>query len=423
MTQPRPRTRRIAVLGIAAAALALSACGGGSGFDDEPTSGTSGSAGDDTGPVELSMLIASSGDAETNAVNEAVDAWEEESGNTVEVVVAQDMAQQLAQGFAGGNPPDVFYLDAAAFADYASNGSLEPYAEQITDVEDFYEPLRQTFTYDGTEYCVPKDFSTLALEIRTDAWEAAGLTDDDIPTTWEELADVAETLTSGEQVGLVVGDTRDRIGAFMVQAGGWVTNEDGTEVTADSPENMEALEYVKGLLEAGVMQYPPALDSGWGGEAFGTGRAAMTIEGNWIKGAMTNDYPDVEYLTVELPEGPAGKGTLQFTQCWGISAQSDAKDAAVELVDFLTAPEQQLAAAEAFGVMPSRQSASEGYLEQFPDDAAFVAGGEYGQGPVNVPDMASVLADFDTGLQQLASGDPAQILATLQTNAEAVIGG
>src|SRR5687767_8871913 len=112
MTQPRPRTRRIAILGIAAAALALSACGGGSGFDDEPTDGTTGSAepGDDTGPVELSMLIASSGDAETNAVNEAVDAWEEESGNTVEVVVAQDMAQQLAQGFAGGNPPDVFYL-------------------------------------------------------------------------------------------------------------------------------------------------------------------------------------------------------------------------------------------------------------------------------------------------------------------------
>src|SRR5688572_13086049 len=110
MTQPRPRTRRIAVLGIAAAALALSACGGGSGFEDEPTSGSTGSSepGDDT-PVELSMLIASSGDAETNAVNEAVDAWEEESGNTVEVVVAQDMAQQLAQGFAGGSPPDVFY--------------------------------------------------------------------------------------------------------------------------------------------------------------------------------------------------------------------------------------------------------------------------------------------------------------------------
>jgi multiple sugar transport system substrate-binding protein len=421
MNQPLPRTRRLAAFGIAAAAaVALSACGGGSGFEDEPTSGTS--QGSQAGPVTLDVLIASSGDAETNAVTEAANAWADETGNEVEIVVAQDMAQQLSQGFAGGSPPDVFYLDAGVFADYASTGSLEPYADQITDYEDFYEPLRQTFTYDGTEYCVPKDFSTLALEIRTDAWEAAGLTEADIPTTWDELATVAQTLTTGEQVGLVIGNTRDRIGAFMVQAGGWVTNEDGTEVTADSPENVEALDYVKGLLVAGTLKYPPDVDAGWGGEAFGTGKAAMTIEGNWIKGAMTNDYPDVDYTIVELPDGPAGKGTLQFTQCWGIAAQSDAKDAAIALVDYLTAPEQQLAAAEAFGVMPSRQSASEGYLEQFPDDAAFVAGGEYGQGPVNAPGMTSVLADFDAGLQGLATGDPEQILATLQTNAEAVIG-
>ena len=421
MNQPLPRTRRIAVFGIAtAAAVALSACGG-SGFEDEPTSGGGGDS-TDSGPVAIDMLIASSGDAETASVTAAVDAWAEETGNTVEVVVAQDLPQQLSQGFAGGSPPDVFYLDAARFADYAANGSLEPYADQIEDLEDFYEPLRQTFTFEDTEYCVPKDFSTLALEIRADSWEAAGLTEADIPTTWDELADVAQTLTTADQVGLVVGDTRDRIGAFMVQAGGWVTSEDGASVTADSPENVEALEYVKGLLTAGSLKYPSQVDSGWGGEAFGTGKAAMTIEGNWIKGAMTNDYPDVDFITAELPEGPAGKGTLQFTQCWGIAAQSDATAQAIELVQYLTEVDQQLAAAEAFGVMPSRESASAGYLEQFPDDAPFVAGGEYGQGPVNAPGMESVLLDFDTGLQQLTSGDPARILGTLQTNAEAVIG-
>ena len=422
MHQPLTRTRQLTMFGIAtAAAVALSACGGGSSFDEEP--GASGDPSEDAGgTAALDILIASSGDAETAAVTEAADAWAAETGNTVEIVVAQDIAQQLSQGFAGGNPPDVFYLDAARFADYAANGSLEPYADQIEDFEDFYEPLRQTFTFEETAYCVPKDFSTLALEIRTDSWEAAGLTDADIPTTWDELADVAQTLTTGEQTGLVIGDTRDRIGAFMVQAGGWVIGDDGTTVTADSPENAEALAYLKGLLEAGSLKYPSQVDSGWGGEAFGTGKAAMTIEGNWIRGAMTNDYPDVDYMAVELPEGPAGKGTLQFTQCWGIAADSDATEQAISLVQYLTEVDQQLAAAEAFGVMPSRESASAGYLEQFPDDSAFVAGGEYGQGPVNAPGMESVLLDFDTGLQQLASGDPAQILGTLQSNAEAVIG-
>ena len=289
------------------------------------------------------MLIASSGDAETAFVQEAVDAWAEESGNTVEVVVAQDMAQQLAQGFAGGEPPDVFYLDAGVFADYASNGSLEPYAEQITDVEDFYEPLRQTFTYDGTEYCVPKDFSTLALEIRTDAWEAAGLTDDDIPTTWDELADGRPD----------VDDWQTRSGSrsatpATASVRSWCRPAVGSPVRTArrSPPTRRRTSrrsnYVKGLLDAGTVKYPPALDAGWGGEAFGTGKAAMTIEGNWIKGAMTNDYPDVDYTVVELPEGPAGKGTLQFTQCWGIAAQSDAKAAAIDLVDY---PDRARAAA------------------------------------------------------------------------------
>ena len=131
------------------------------------------------------------------------------------------MNQQLAQGFASGKPADVFYLDASRFADYAKNGSLFAYADQVADNGDFYESLRQTFTYDGKQYCVPKDFSTLALEINTDSWKKAGLTDADVPTTWDQLEAVAKKLTTKNQVGLGLGTGIDRVGAFVVQNGGW----------------------------------------------------------------------------------------------------------------------------------------------------------------------------------------------------------
>ena len=412
-------TPRPALAVLAAAALAaLSACGGG-GFDD--SSGSGGGGGDGDGGGGLQVLIASSGDAETTYVRQAADAWAQENGTSVEVLVAQDIAQQLAQGFAGGSPPDVFYVDAAAFGDLAQAGNLYAYGPEVDDADDFYSSLTDSFTFEDQLYCLPKDFSTLALQIREDAWTEAGLTDDDVPTTWEELRTVAGTLTQGDTAGLAIGDTRDRVGAFMVQAGGWVLGPDGEQVTAESPENVEALGYVKDLLDEGVASYPSQVDAGWGGEAFGTGRAAMTIEGNWIQGAMRNDYPDVAYRTVELPEGPAGKGTLQFTQCWGVADQSGNREAAVDLVTYLTAPEQQTTAAEAFGVMPSRESLADSFAETYPDAAAFVAGGEYGQGPVNVPGMTSVLDDFDSQLQQLGSSDPEQILSQLQSNAEAVV--
>jgi multiple sugar transport system substrate-binding protein len=413
MTNPRVRW---AIGAVALLSLSLSACG--SGFDDTADAGGQAPA----GPAALNVLIASSGDAETKAVTDAAQTWATASGNTATVTQAQDMVQQLGQGFASNNPPDVFYVEATRFATYASAGSLEPYGDTFPEKEDFYASIRQAFTYDGKLYCIPKDFSTLALQINTKAWAAAGLTDADYPTTWEQLQAVAQKLTTPEQVGLALGDTRDRIGAFMVQAGGWVTDKDATKVTADSPQNLKALEFVRSLLASGAAKYPKQLDSGWSGEAFGKQKAAMTIEGNWIAGAMKNDYPDVAYTTVPLPAGPQGKGTLAFTQCWGIAAKSTHKAAAVDFVKAMTAKDAQMTFATAFGVMPSRQSAQADYVAAFPQDKAFIDGAAYAQAPVNVAKIDSVLNDFDTALQGLPNADPAQILKRLQTNAESVVG-
>jgi multiple sugar transport system substrate-binding protein len=411
---PRRRSASLVALALGSS-LALAACGGG-GFEDDGGSDPASSA---DGPVELQVLIASSGDAETQAVEEAAKAWADESGNEVKVVVANDIAQQLSQGFAGGNPPDVFYVDAGVFGDYAEAGNLYPYLDQMADADDFYPNLVDSFTLDDEAYCAPKDFSTLALQINTESWKKAGLSDADIPTTWDELQSVAQELTTPDQAGLVLGIGRDRVGAFLVQNGGfWVDGGSG-EATATDPANAEALEYVQGLLEGGEAVLAPDVDAGWGGEAFGTQKAAMTIEGNWIRGAMENDYPDVDYTVAELPEGPAGKGTLLFTQCWGVAAESENQEAAVSFVEAMTTPEQQLTNADAFGVMPSRESAQADYVEQFPDDAPFIAGGDYGQGPVNLPGLGPVVADLDSQLEQLKSADVNEILESFQKNAEA----
>ncbi|RKR90820.1 carbohydrate ABC transporter substrate-binding protein (CUT1 family) [Micromonospora pisi] len=409
--------RRTAVAGIAAATLfSASACGGG--FDDGGSESPQSS-----GPASLQILIGSSGAAETKAVQDAAAAWASGSGNTATVTPAQDLTQQLGQALAGGTPPDVFYVDAGRFADYASVGALEPYGEKLSDKDDFYDSLRTTFTYDGKFYCAPKDFSTLALEINTEQWTKAGLTDADIPTTWEQLTATAQKIKAKGIVPLVIGDTRDRVGAFLTQAGGWITSADGKQATADSPENLQALEYVKSLLAGGLAQYPKQLDAGWAGEAFGKGKVAMTIEGNWIKGGLQNDYPNVKYSVHPLPAGPKGKGTLSFTNCWGIAAKSKYKDQAIKFVEAMTSVDQQMTFAKAFGVMPSRESARDQYTQAFPADKPFIDGADYAHGPVNAPKMDSVLADFDAQLSALASTDPKTILQNLQKNTAANLAG
>ncbi|MDN5857498.1 MAG: ABC transporter substrate-binding protein, partial [Pseudonocardia sp.] len=347
------RTRRTCLAALATATV-LAVAGCGSGFDN--SAGGGGTA--QTPGAELTVLIGSSGDAEANAVKSAVASWSQESGTKATVVVASDLSQQLSQGFSSGQPADVFYLSNETVAGFAANGSLEPITPDFAHFADFYDNIKQSFTYKGKLYAVPKDFSTLALVINKKAWAEAGLTDADIPTTWDQLAAVAKKLTTPTRVGLSMSPEITRVGVFMAESGGWLVSPDGTRATADSPENVRALEYVRSLLADGSLKFSSTLGAGWGGEAFGKGLTAMTVEGNWIVGALTKEYPGIDYQVVELPAGPGGKGTMQFNGGWGIAADSKNKDGARQLVEYLTRPEQQMAFAEAFGVMPSVKSAA-----------------------------------------------------------------
>ncbi|MEU0931623.1 sugar ABC transporter substrate-binding protein [Streptomyces malaysiensis] len=405
-----PRTATAALV-TCAALLAATGCSSSFGGDKSTKQDTD-------AKQHLKVLIATSGDAETKAVKEAAAAYEKQSGNKVSVEAAKDMNQQLAQSFAGHKPPDVFYVNSDQFANYAKGGSLYAYGDTIKDVDDFAEPLRTSFTYDGKLVCLPKDTSTLALAINTDLWKKAGLTEKDYPTSWDELRKVAAKLTGGGVTGLVTSDEYQRLGVFMKQAGGWITDAKQTKMTADSAQNAEGLGFVKSLLRDGSLKYAKQVDTSWGGEALGKGKAAMTIEGNWLTGGMKLDYPDVPYKVVPLPEGPAGKATLAFSNCWGVAAESAHRSAAVDLVKHLSSGERQLKFADAFGVMPSRTSALAQYAKQAPDAKAWVDANAYAQGPVTVAGFDKVLSQFNTELQSLRTTDPKKILAGLQRNGE-----
>ncbi|HEX4444949.1 MAG TPA: extracellular solute-binding protein [Galbitalea sp.] len=402
----------VALTGI----LALAGCG--TGF----SSGTSSSGGKLTSSKKaLTVLIGSSGPAETSAVTSAVASWSKSSGTGAKVIAASDLPQQLAQGFASGKPADVFYLGNTDLAGYASAGDLLSYGSMLPNKSDFYPSLTKAFTYNNQLYCAPKDFSTLQLVINNSLWQKAGLTKSDIPTTWNQLETVAKKLTGGGVVGLSMNGQYERIGAFMVEAGGNLMNATSTKATANSAANVTALTYVKKLLGEGVMKYAASVGEGDGGQAIGAGKAAMTVEGNWVTGELKSDFPNVKYTVAPLPAGPAGKGTLVYTNCWGIAKDSPNQAAALKLVEQLTSEKDQLAFSKAFGVLPSIQSAAAKWKKQNPTLIPFLDGASYAQGTPASKNSAAVVTDFDSKLLTLSSSDPKTILDAVQKNLQATV--
>ena len=368
----------------------------------------------------LTALIGSSGPAETFAVNNAAKAFTKQTGIQVNVVVASDLGQQLAQGFASGNPPDIFYLGNDQVATYAKAGDLAA-LDNLKNVKSFYPSLRAAYTYKGHLYAAPKDFSTLALVINTNSWKGAKLTGKDYPKTWAQLATVAKKLTRSGQVGLCTNPEFHRLGVFMIQAGGWLVSKDGKTATVNSKANNTAFNFVKSMIKAGSMKLTNQIGAGWGGEGFGKQECAMTIEGNWIAGAMTHDYPTVPYKAVELPAGPAGKGTLQYDGGWGLAAASKDKANAMSLISYLTATKVEMGNAKAFGVMPSVRADATEWKKLYPQFAAFLAGADYSRSIPTVPDIATVLGDFNQQLQGLPQSDPKPILSRVNGELQSIL--
>ena len=164
----------------------------------------------------------------------------------------------------------------------------------------------------------------------------------------------------------------DRGLAFIYAQGGSIVSEDGTTATIDSPETKAAVQWYMDLIKNGQAMTPAQLGDGWCGEALGKGDVAIAFEGGWLKGAMDNDFPDTNWDFAEMPAGSAGKTTITYTAAYSIAADSENKDAAWVVMQYLTGPEGMAKWTEGGIAIPSRSDVPtpEGF-------EVIVAGAEY----------------------------------------------
>jgi multiple sugar transport system substrate-binding protein len=263
-----------------------------------------------------------------------------------EDVPAEEFTDRLTTRIAGGNPPDVAFVDQSAVVDFASRNALVelgPYAEQsaAVKVDDYVPAFLQAALWEGRLYGLPFDGESTGLFYRTDLFEAAGIAGP--PTTWEEFEAAAQALTDAESrtYGFILFATEAAYYWYpwLWQNGGELLSEDGSQILFNSDEGKEAADFYVGLAEYSPADYLNS-NSYDGRIAFAEGQVAMYIAGAWFAGEILSQYPEItgKWAAAPLPERKRCATTVAGDTLV-IPAASANHDASWKWIEFLSAPQ------------------------------------------------------------------------------------
>ena len=339
--------KKINVVSVGVASIAmLSACSG------------DGASGD--GDVTLRMLAWGNGPAELQGEREILDVFEKENpGIKVELsnVPWENYNERLTTMSAGRNQPDVFWMiDAAAMTNYANQGMLMELDEMIEEAgitEDEYLPGAWDIgTWDGEQYALPRDLISHHIAYNKDMFDAAGHPYPESGWTWDDFLEAAEATTIEENGRITQFGVAGMIWEEMiVQNGGASFSEDGSAVLIDSPESVEAIEFMRDLIHE-YRVAPLATESEGLGNMFLANRAAMSYGGpwHWVQYASEGEF---EWDIVEVPAGKAGNKAQLLGLPVGIGSQTEHPEEAWKLLEFLTHGKGQSIQADIVGAYPA----------------------------------------------------------------------
>jgi multiple sugar transport system substrate-binding protein len=283
-------------------------------------------------------------------------------GIEVESVVAAshpDLNERIEEEFRSGRAE---YDLISTHTKYAPSQKrwLTPLDTDLDESElaPFMERTLELARIDGTLYCVPRNLDVKLLLYRTDLLDTP-------PASWEELLETAESLRSGNLYGFVFpGKESGLFGHFFelhAMFGGKMFKKEGPPAPQLSDEaGVRALTLLKELYEKTAPEEIPNWHFDEVAACFREGGAAVSTdwpgsfhiyeeEGSAIKG---------RYDFALYPEGPAGRFVYGGCHSFAIPQTVRNRDAAVELLRFLTSRESQAFEAR-LGTLPARLDALE----------------------------------------------------------------
>ena len=293
--------------------LALAACG-----SKESASQPSGSGAASTptpaSKIEVYVIAAQYGSKTGDWWKGFEEKFEKANENidlVVDVVSWNDIYTVVNTRLANNQAPDLLNIDV--FADYQAEDLLLPAEDWVSEetYAKFYPQFLEQSVVDGTVWAVPDLASARAMYYNADILEAAGC---EVPTTWAELRDVCTKIKAYDPsiypwgVDMTTDEGQACFAYYAWTNGGGFVDADGNW-TLNSAENVEAVNYIVGLVKDGLTNTDPATETRYDlQELFAAGKLAMMIGPNQIYSYVANSAEPINFGIASIPANE-GKST------------------------------------------------------------------------------------------------------------------
>ena len=422
--------QRLCLAMAAVLVLVLAACGGGDSASAGPTKITVWHGYQDTeGTVFKSLL------QRYNSEHPDVQVSDLYSSNDL-------VLQKVLTAVRGDSAPDVAYMFGSWSPNIAQIPKLVDMSSYVKQPDwnwdDFYPAERAAATVGDKTVGVPALVDNLAIVYNEKLFADAGVAPPNANWTWDDFRSAAAKLTDptkGQYGWLIPADgSEDTVWHYLPmlwEAGGDILSSDDQHAAFNSEAGVKALTTLQQMAVTDKSVYLDTTNEN-GPKLMNSGKVAMLVTGPWDLSSLT----DISYGVQDLPTfagSTGGHQTISGPDNWVVFDNGDKrKQAAVDFVKWLTAPEQVKEFSLGTGDLPTRTSVGQDPALVAKLDEMLPGVGVFVQNLANVkkarptvaqyPAVSEALGQAIVGVM-LGKDQPASALTSAAQTADAALAG
>jgi multiple sugar transport system substrate-binding protein len=269
---------------------------------------------------------------------------------------------------AAGRAPDVMSAQDEPFPAYCERGQFEDLSRFIAREPQVYQPdlyfptSLDVFQYKGRQHALPWNGGMVMMYYNRALFREAGLPEPRRDWTWEEFMTACRALSvdkngdgQKDQYGFEVPTIWFNLMPFLWSAGGDILNDTMTRSAIDSPGMRQGLALFQDMrFKEKVAPGPADFANMGGGVMFMTGRLGMQPNGPW--GLPFMRETGVDWDIAHMPVGPAGRYTRATWDGLAMASTSKHKEEAWRWIRWVTTEKGQYHVAQTGRAIPPLRS-------------------------------------------------------------------